>query len=220
MLSHSQRHAAVPSKVCSLRMKWRAITAVVATALLFGSNSGTALGAISIAGDVSVSTSNPNSQAIIGNQAFGSIQIDGGSLLTTGQITIAQSQAGIGFATVTGAGSRWSFTGTADIGVSGVGRFDVLNGAVVSQSQFGTFRIATQSNGHGTVRVEGLGSLLQVSDQLLIGGNLSQGLLQIANGALVNVPFDFTQNAVQGRIEFAGGTLRTIQLINHGVVAG
>ena len=181
-----------------------------------------ALSAVSFTGDTTI-----GSQLIVGNNSFGTFRIDGGSNYTTTSSTVilGSSSTGVGIATVTGAGSQWTFTNSngVDVGSSGFGRLEILNGGVVTFSQtFGAgIDIGNNSGGQGTVVVDGTGSLLN-SSGVNVGQQFGQGgaaLLQISNNAMV---FS-NQTAISsaGRVELINGLLRAGQFsTNNGVIVG
>src|SRR5690349_17698124 len=108
---------------------------------------------ISFSGDTQV-----GSQFIVGYNSYGTFRIDGGSVYSTpsSNVLIGYQPGGIGIATVTGAGSQWSFTNSSGIavGASGIGRLDVLNGGAITFTQsFGGIDIVSNSSGQGTMVV-------------------------------------------------------------------
>ncbi|MEX0613393.1 MAG: hypothetical protein WD229_14845 [Pirellulales bacterium] len=139
-------------------------------------------------------------------------------------MVIGAQQSGVGLATVTGAGSQWTLTsgGQADVGASGIGRLEILDGGVVTTTQSGQMRIAANTSSHGTVDVDGQGSLLNMNTLSLGATPTTSGsaLLRISNGAIVNSPSSQNQISPQGRVELDGGLLRTGQLTHSGVITG
>lgn len=201
-------------------MTRRSIHRQVAIVVLVGlASSEAAFGAVSISGDVSLNLGAIGAPVQIGNQTMGSLRVDDGSVIFTGSATMGQNTPGFGTATVTGSGSQWNVTGAMDVGGSGIGRLNILDGAVVNLSQGGTFRVATSQTGHGTVVVDGFGSVLQVA-QLFLGTNGGRATLQIGDGAVVNASASTAQIGTQGRVELDGGLLRAAQLTQGGVIIG
>ena len=105
------------------------------------------------------------------------------------------------------------------IGRAGMGRLEVLNGALVRTIDRGSthfISIGTNLTGVGTVVVDGQGSVLRSASSLRVG-ELGQGTLKISNGGMVDAdnglngldPLMPTVNRVGllGRIELDGGTL-------------
>jgi T5SS/PEP-CTERM-associated repeat protein len=184
-----------------------------------GFNSLPSFGAITISGDTVVGV-----QVMVGINSFGTLRIDSGSNLTTQSSSSIGSQTfGNGIATVTDPGSQWSLMSGLEVGSNGVGRLEILNGGVVNLSQAGTIRIATSPTSHGTVVVDGPGSVLNSTTNLLLGNSPSSGgspLLRISNGAIVNSASGPIQISPQGRVELDNGLLRISQLTNNGAIVG
>jgi T5SS/PEP-CTERM-associated repeat protein len=177
-------------------------------------------GAISISGDALVTPGNPSGQVRIGDQGLGTLTIDGGSVLTSGNSQIGISNNGIGTATVTGAGSQWNVGSTMDVGSSGIGRLNILNGGAVNYA-FSPLRIGLNSTAHGTVLVENPGSVLQAAGGITVGATSGgSALLRIADDAIVNSSSAQFQIMASGRVELDGGLLRTGQFSNNGVISG
>ena len=180
-----------------------------------------ALAAISFSGDTQI-----GSQFIVGHSSYGTFRIDGGSAYTTtsSQVYLGYQSGGVGIATVTGAGSQWSFTNSSSVavGASGVGKLEVLNGGAVTFTQsFGGFDIVANSFGQGTVIVDGAGSILN-ANSMDVGANFTNGgnaVLRVANGGFASV--GLLNIASGSRVELAGGVLRTSQFsTNNGEITG
>jgi T5SS/PEP-CTERM-associated repeat protein len=199
---------------------WRSIgTAMVILAVVELSPK-LAFGTISFSGDTTI-----GSQVLIGNTGFGTFRIDGGSTYTSqfGPVQIGATSSGNGIATVIDPGSQWNIQSTIDVGGSGVGRLEILDGGVVSLNSSGQFRIAAGPTSHGTVIVAGAGSVLNMNNGLTLGTSPTSGgsaLLQVSNGAVVNSATNQTTISPQGRVELGDGLLRVSQLINAGAIVG
>lgn len=172
--------------------------------------------AVTVTGDVDPSPPSPGNSLEIGQQSIGTLVINAGSTLDSSQVTIGDN--GLGFATVTGAGSQW-FTDNLEIGANGVGRLEVLNGGFVS-TQFSSVGLGAQPQGHGTILADGLGSILLMNGSLEVGGE-GWGTVRILNEAILDVA-TFAESTVglRGRIELGGGLLRTGRLENLGTIIG
>ncbi len=113
--------------------------------------------------------------------------IDGGSINSEGFANIGGGGAASpeGSVTVSGAGSLWTNAFNIDVGVTGDGRLDILNGGrVVSGSNGDPTRIGDLATGSmGEVRVSGAGSQWEMASDLLIEGATSR--LTITDGAVV-----------------------------------
>jgi T5SS/PEP-CTERM-associated repeat protein len=182
-----------------------------------------ALSAVSFTGDVQT-----GSQLYIGNTGFGTFRIDSGSAYTsTSSASVIGNQSGaVGIATVTGAGSQWSLTNSngVDIGYSGYGRLEILNGGVVTTTTSccgGSVDIGNNSGSEGAVVVDGSGSMLNAG-ALNVGPTFSSSataLLQISNNAMVFS--GQTTVSASGRVELNNAYLRVGQnTSNNGVIVG
>jgi len=182
-----------------------------------------ALAAVTISGDTDISSF----EIQAGINGMGTLRIDAGSTQTTGSLRLGTQQFGVGLATVTGAGSQLILNNSnfTEIGQSGLGRLEILNGGFVNMTgTSGSMRIGSGSgccgsSSHGTVIVDGPGSLLTIGNDLIVGSN-GTGTLQIQNGAIVSAVQSQTQVNAVSRIEMNGGLLRISQLTNDGVVHG
>jgi T5SS/PEP-CTERM-associated repeat protein len=177
-----------------------------------------AFAAITVSGEVSPDPLDPNTSVDIGINGIGTVRIDGGTEFESNSVELGLNQNGFGTATVTGAGTKWTFNDGV-VGRGGLGRLEILDGALAEVTCCSGLYLGDFNNGHGTVVVSGSGSVLQISNPLRVGDGGS-GLLQIESGAIVNVPDDSTFVGVRGRIELSGGTLRTEQLGNGGLIRG
>jgi T5SS/PEP-CTERM-associated repeat protein len=179
--------------------------------------------AVTISGDTDISSF----EIQAGINGLGTLRIDAGSTQTTGILRLGTQQFGVGLATVTGAGSQLILNNSnfAEIGQSGLGRLEILNGGLVNMTgTSGSMRIGGGSGccggpSHGTVIVDGPGSLLTIGNDLIVGSN-GTGTLQIQNGAIVSAVQSQTQVNAASRIEMNGGLLRINQLTNDGLVRG
>jgi T5SS/PEP-CTERM-associated repeat protein len=175
--------------------------------------------AITATGDVMPLPIVPNTTVQIASQGIGSLVIEGGSMLTSNFLQIAQGQNGVGTAIVRDPGSLWRVTG-AEIGNVGLGRLEVRNGAIFEvPSPANLLRLGNNQTASGTIVVDGPGSILQVIAPFTVGQQGS-GLLHASNGALVNVPEDTTSVGAGGRIELDDALLRTNQVFNNGTILG
>jgi T5SS/PEP-CTERM-associated repeat protein len=189
-------------------------------AAIAASDAGLALAAVSFSGDTTVSPQ----QVLVGNSGFGTFRIDGGSTFSSNSMLIGGLQSGVGIATVTGGGSQWNITGggLSDVGSSGIGRLEILDGGIVTATQSAQMRVAVNVFSHGTVIVDGQGSLLSMNNLSIGASSTSSGsaLVRISNGGIVNLTSSQTQISPLGRVELSDGLFRTGQLINNGVIAG
>jgi T5SS/PEP-CTERM-associated repeat protein len=178
------------------------------------------LAAVSFSGDVTFNTIGPGATFQIGNQSFGSFRIDGGSVYSSGAVSIGQNQSAFGVVTVTGDGSQWNISGSADVGSAGMGQLNILDGAIVNLTQFGLLQAGVTASGHGTVVVRNPGSILQVTRQLLLGFTGGSASLEIADGGVVNATTGFSKIGSLARVDLDDGTLRCGTLHQAGVIVG
>jgi T5SS/PEP-CTERM-associated repeat protein len=175
-----------------------------------------AMGGLSFSGDVILNTGSPNGSVFVGRQSIGSLQLDNGTTFTSGLSQLGSNPTGIGTATVTGPRTAWTTT-TMDVGLGGIGRLDIEQGAVVDATRL---QIGGQSGAHGEVLVDGPGSTLQVRGPLLVGTPAGVGELAISNGGIVNAVQTPMTNARNGRVVLDDGLLRTTSLTSEGVISG
>ena len=197
---------------------------------------GTARSSISQSGS---NSPNPPTSAgvdpIIGTNDIGRMTITAGSSVTSDVAILGDTLNGIGLVTVTdfnsgtGATSTWTTNGLT-VGNAGMGRLDILNGAIVTvdftgNPGVGDFVVGNVATGVGTVIVDGLGSMLRLGDDTVIG-QLGTGTLRISNeGYVVGTngaasDTDIFTIGVHGRLELTGGRLRTEVFANNGAIVG
>lgn len=172
----------------------------------------------------------------IGTNDIGRMSITVGNSIVTSDVAIlGDTINGIGLVTVTdfsattGSTSTWK-TNSLTVGNAGTGRLEILNGAIVTvdftgNPGVGDFIVGNAVSGVGTVIVDGLGSLLRLGDDTVIG-QLGTGTLRISNegyvvgtnGAVTDT--DIFTIGVHGRLELANGRLRTELFANNGAIVG
>ena len=140
----------------------------------------------------------------------GSVGINGGSSLTSGESYIGYGAGTSGTMTVDG--GTWNHGMFVYVAMDGDGQLSIRNGGTVGSSGFSYGLIGC--NGSGLATVDGTGSSWSVS-YLLMGGSLlggsGVGTLNISNGGLVSVS-DITAIGSESSISFNGGTLSTPSL--------
>ncbi len=129
----------------------------------------------------------------IGDGGTGTLDINNGGAVHSGQGLIGVVSGSDGHVTVSGAGSIWDPFDNIYVGFEGTGELDVLDGATVSTEQTGggaaTIYLGLQNGGQGTVTVSSSTadiSTLSVTDDLRVGVNGS-GVMTIEQGGLVLV---------------------------------
>ncbi len=126
-------------------------------------------------GTFEVDTDDPNGKLVIGANDCGGgecgrLVIQNGGIVYTNSSgwgsSVIGSFGGEGSAFITGDGSIWTDSTLVAIGEDGVGLLDINNsGQFIGKSM----TISVISNSQGTVSVSGEGSLLELSDELLVG---------------------------------------------------
>jgi T5SS/PEP-CTERM-associated repeat protein len=192
-------------------------------------------GSISQSGNNSANPTNAGADPIIGISDIGRMTITAGSSVTSDVAILGDLATGIGLVTVTdfnsgtGSTSTWS-TNSLMVGDAGTGRLEVLNGAIVTvdfagNPGVGDFVVGNAADSVGMVIVDGLGSMLRLGDDTVIG-QLGTGTLRISNeGYVVGTngaasDTDIFTIGVRGRVELAGGRLRTEVFANNGAIVG
>jgi T5SS/PEP-CTERM-associated repeat protein len=138
------------------------------------------------AGDVTDPSTWAGATVYIGNGAEGTLTVDGGSTLSTGELRTGQGSGGLGTVTITGAGTTWNTGLFLAGGQIGGGTINITNGAVVSATNA---YIGTYNGAGGTVTVDGVGSTLNAPTLILGGSQQVNRTLNIFNGATVNTGY-------------------------------
>ena len=116
-------------------------------------------GGVVITGDVTPPLPwSSQTKAVIGETTHGTLRVDAGSLLSTGNAILGNYWLGVGDATVAGSGSNWTLYHLV-VGNGGKGTLTVDAGGEVSTSYCG---IGHWSDGLGAARVSGMRSKLTV----------------------------------------------------------
>jgi T5SS/PEP-CTERM-associated repeat protein len=191
--------------------------------------------AITVSGNTSTNPTAAGASPSIGINDIGRLTINAGSSVTSNTVVLGDLLAGIGLVTVTdfnagtGSTSTWT-TNNLYVGDAGTGRLEILAGGMVTVDfagvpATGDFVVGNLVNSVGTVIVDGLGSMLRLGDDTVIG-QLGTGTLRISNEGYVvgtnNAAGDtdiFTIGQI-GRLELANGRLRTDVFANHGMITG
>jgi T5SS/PEP-CTERM-associated repeat protein len=123
---------------------------------------------------------------IVGDTMVGTLAIDGGTPLnlTSGSATVGNTVNGLGLVTLTGFGSNFSTTGTADltIGSAGAGSVSVSNLAKITIGD--DLFMGVIDGGSGNLMVSGFGSIVDVGDQILAGQSATGVIEVLAGGRL------------------------------------
>ena len=162
-------------------MKFRTHSFLLASSLLLAVPSAHA--AVTATGNVNPFPFDPefHYDLHVGESASGTLTVDGGSTLATGQAFIGTDESGIGVATVTGANSVWENDSQLRVGYYGDGTLNILAGGKVSNT-YGT--IGQYPDSTGSVTVTGASSLWE-NKFLLNVGSSGTGTLTINEGGKV-----------------------------------
>ncbi|CAM8667228.1 PEP-CTERM protein-sorting domain [Comamonadaceae bacterium] len=129
----------------------------------------------------------------VGTTALGSLKVQNASEVSSYNSYIGSYSTGVGNATVSGAGSKWS-SQTIDVAFSGKGTLNVENGGQVSSNS--SITMGSNSTGLGNATVTGAGSKL--SSQSIYVGYAGNGTLNVENGGLVNSNTSYIGNSRTG----------------------
>lgn len=119
----------------------------------------------------------------VGATGAGSMTVQSGGAVTSGEGHIGRWTGSTGSVLVSGVGSSWSSTDGIHLGYAGRGMLTIQNGATVTSSR-GT--IGGFENGRGSASVSGAGSQWNMTGDMHVGER-ARGLLEIsAGGTLTN----------------------------------
>ncbi|ARP93276.1 autotransporter family protein [Bordetella genomosp. 13] len=153
----------------------------------------TSVGNITVSGSASTWTISRTASLYIGDLGTGTVQIDDGGAVRSGQGLIGVSGGGNGRVTVSGPASIWDTVANIYAGFEGTGELEVLDGATVSTvgsagpTSAASVYIGYGTGGSGTVTVSsstGDISTLTATDRVEVGRN-GAGTLTIERGGLV-----------------------------------
>jgi len=203
------------------------------TSAFIGANSG-ANGTMTITG--TGSAWNSTGAVIVGLGGMGTLNIQGGGVLTSGpggfesQVPgtsgvsgdIGAQAGSVGTVTIDGACSAWNQTGAIRVGDAATGTVTIQNGGVLSTGSDGSLEnlsgvIGVQSTGQGTLTVTGDNSEWQASGNVQVGAS-GTGTLNIMDSGKVSAD-DLsvaTEAGGQGTITMNGGTLELVGKLTVG----
>ncbi len=163
----------------------------------------TASGDVKINGTLTTdpTTSTTGHNIIVGDTGFGTMTIDGGTIVAAGNGTLGFGNTGVGNVTVTGAGSQWNVVNWLGVGEEGSGTLTISAGGHVTD-HFG-YIAGYNLNPFGSVTVTGSNSTWTNNYAVWVGGG-GHGVLTIADGATVTSGTEGFVNA-QGRATVSGG---------------
>lgn len=140
----------------------------------------------------------------IGDKGTGEVNLSQGATYTSQAVTqLGSADGGTGILTVDGQNSKWTATGGLKIGEHGTGRVEIRNKGNVAATG-DTMIIGAESDGDGTLMIDGEGPTLDFDGQFTIADQ-GKGKLQLKNGA------NFTTGALTlGKRVGGVGTLELI----------
>jgi T5SS/PEP-CTERM-associated repeat protein len=124
-----------------------------------------------------------STDAYIGNTGSGTLNVNGGSQLSSSRGYLGNNAGSTGTATVTGAGSQWTNSTDLYVGRNGSGSLTIEAGGQVSNTM-GTAFLGNNSGSTGTATVTGAGSKWNAGAMYV--GNNGNGTLNIATGGQVS----------------------------------
>jgi T5SS/PEP-CTERM-associated repeat protein len=147
------------------------------------------------------------SDLVIGDAGNGTLNIDTGGDVVSGNSYIGYQSGSDGDVTVDGPGSTWTYNASPFVGFQGNGTLSITNGGTVSGSAGAA--IGYHSGSTGAVIVDGMGSQWDIIGfDLLVGGNTvggnGNGSLDISNGGAVTVG-DMTYVGPNGELNVING---------------
>ena len=166
---------------------------------------------------------NNSGDLVFGLSGTGTLSIQSGGAVSSAGFANVRGYLGFnngasGSATVSGAGSSWTTTGSLWVGNAGSGSLDVSNGGKVITGGNGYLGYATSA--YGSATISGASSAWNTAGAIYIGGNGSAPgggfgtYLQIADGASVNASAITLYNT--GRLTLANNTTCTGPLTSLG----
>ncbi|WP_170990116.1 autotransporter domain-containing protein [Aquamicrobium sp. LC103] len=135
----------------------------------------------------------------LGYNGSGTLRIADEGQVTTANGVLGGYANGTGIATVTGAGSHWTTSGTMNVGMEAVGELNIENAGRVTSAQG---IIGSAGRGSGTVKVTGGGSSWDILDNGSLGnlhvGYGANGTLNIAAAGTVTSTYGHIGNLSSG----------------------
>ncbi|WP_425395501.1 hypothetical protein [Aeoliella sp.] len=193
----------------------RLLAAVALSSLIL--NAQPAVAVVTVVGDVTPDPLVDDVDVVVGNTAYGLVQVDGGSTLSSTSLRIGDGQpSATGRVEVSGVGSKWTVTGSVDLATPGLGFIDISAGGVLSAAAVhGLYGPA----GYAEVNVTGDGSMLEITNQLDLsrGGLLD---LNLSDRAIFNAPQAYVRFWSGARVVLDDAFLRAGDLELHGRLSG
>ena len=149
----------------------------------------------------------------VGADGTATANIKGGSTVSDANGVIGVDDTAHGTANVSGTNSKWTNSGNLTVGHFGTGALNITSGGVVSNA--GNGLVGDSGDSHGTVTVDGAGSMWTNSGSLDVGLD-GHGTLNITHGGTVTVNGSFARIAEHANstgtvtVDGAGSTWRLV----------
>jgi fibronectin-binding autotransporter adhesin len=138
------------------------------------------------------STWTTSTSAIVGDTGAGSVTVNGGSTLLSGETTIGNGVGASGTVTADGVNSAWTNSGNLWLGKYGAGALNIVNGGSVSVT--GSVFMGYYPGSTGVAMVDGSASSWTCANSLNIGSAGGSGTLSITNGGSVATGFSYVRS--------------------------
>ncbi|MEM9353145.1 MAG: hypothetical protein AAGA92_09035 [Planctomycetota bacterium] len=179
-------------------------------------------------GTLEVDDASESQQALqVGDVGTGTLTVTAGGVVNVfdsgqanGDVVIGRSATGFGHAVIDGPTSQLVIGERLLVGDNGVGRLDITNQAKVlfTDPNDVDVTVGRGATGVGVVKVDGLGTIWQIPENLVVGG-AGSGDLQIADQAVV-IAGNTTVVGTRGRIGLSDGSFVGQGMTLSGVLTG
>jgi T5SS/PEP-CTERM-associated repeat protein len=143
--------------------------------------------AIATWGDVSPIDDELSGSWFVGNDSWGAVLVDGGSLLPTSNAYVGFDSGVSGTVTISGDGTSWEDNENLYVGYSGVATVNIEAGAQLKNNLMETCYLGYNLGSQGTVNVSGSGSLLNWNaNQGICVGYSGDGILNVKSGGFID----------------------------------
>jgi T5SS/PEP-CTERM-associated repeat protein len=155
-----------------------------------------ALAQIGTTGDVEPSDTPPASwtsstSVYVGNTADGTLS-DGGAAVASGAACLGYGPGVAGIATISGPGSTWAISGGLEVGGSGSGTLNIMNGGAMNA--VATCYIGLGAGSTGIANISGAGSTWTAGGVVFVGDD-GNGILAVTNGGAFSGSIAMASNA-------------------------
>ncbi|TVQ41454.1 MAG: hypothetical protein EA370_01975 [Wenzhouxiangella sp.] len=120
----------------------------------------------------------------VGHNSIGELSIINAGTLTSVSAILGHQSNGNGSVTISGAGSGWQIASGLEIGRSGIGHLEIVDGGLLNTTFSSVSRLGQQATGSGSVTVTGAGALWELQGHFQVGSTGS-GEMTISDGGQV-----------------------------------